>query len=139
MKLLTQQINRQASELDRPLMKTDGEEICSNHLAIAWRESDQGFDGLLCSNGQTYSRCELIPADLDLPINKREEIRNNTLPGWQCIYCGLGHRIIMREEYYSRFNALVQERPDIRTKADIFYNAFTLLSELLSSLKSATR
>ncbi len=113
--------------------------VLKKHQIIAWRESDQGFGDMLCSNGQSYSRCELSPAELDLPIDKREEIKNNTLPGWQCIYCGLGHRIIMREEYYSRFNALVQERPDIRTKADIFYNAFILLSGLLSSPKSATR
>ena len=121
------------------LSRSEALELLSHERFIAWRESDQGFGAMLCSNGQTYYRCELSPAELDLPIDKREELKNNTFPGWQCIYCGLGHRIIMREEYYSRFNALVQERPDIRTKADIFYNAFTLLSELFSSLKSATR
>lgn len=73
---------------------------------IAWRESDQGWCGLLCKDGKSYFRCNESNDIIKLPINQRDEIRSNTLPGWQCYYCGLGHRVIIREEYNPRFQKL---------------------------------
>lgn len=73
---------------------------------IAWRESGQGWCGLFCKDGRSYFRCTEANNIINLPINRREEIRCNTLPGWQCCYCGLGHRVIIRDEYYPRFQEM---------------------------------
>ena len=73
---------------------------------IAWRESNQGWCGLFCKDGKSYFRCTETNDIIKLPINQREQIRNNNLPGWQCIYCGLGHRVMIREEYYHSFERL---------------------------------
>ena len=73
---------------------------------IAWKESDQGWDGLLCKNGKAYFRIDIDIEKLQLPTDQKQKIRNNTLPGWQCYYCGLGHRLMIREEYYPRFREL---------------------------------
>lgn len=70
---------------------------------VAWRESQHGWDGLLCKNGKSYFKLPLGYDDLQIPISKREDIRNNTLPGWECIYCGLGHFLIIKDEYYPGF------------------------------------
>lgn len=73
---------------------------------MAWKESDQGWCGLFCKDGKSYFRCTESNNIIKLPINRREEIRSNTLPGWKCYYCGLGHRVIIRDEYYPRFQKL---------------------------------
>ena len=73
---------------------------------VAWKESDQGWGGLLCKNGKAYFRLPADAESLQIPCRQRTEIRTNTLPGWQCIYCGLGHFLNMREEYYQRFREL---------------------------------
>ena len=83
----------------------DAREIALYGVA-AWEECDQGYDGLLCKNGMAYFK---LPQDyeyIQIPIAKRQEIRNDSLPGWKCIYCGLGHRLMIREEYFPRFREL---------------------------------
>ena len=96
---------------------------------IAWRESDQGWGGLFCKNGKEYIRCNDPDGIINLPLDQREAIRNNTLPGWQCIYCGLGHRVMIREDYYPRFQSLTYGGG----KKCLFNEAFGVLKYILIS------
>lgn len=78
---------------------------------IAFKVSDQGWSDLLCRNGKIYSHCS---EDIDfgsyfnIPIVHFREIRFNTYPGWTGVYCGVGHFVIMRDEYYFQFKAITQ-------------------------------
>lgn len=95
---------------------------------VAWRETDQGWGGLLCKNGKAYFRLDLDFNTLPLPVRQREEIRNNTLTGWYCYYCGLGHRLMIREEYYPKFRELTY---GLGKNADLFNNGFNILRDIL--------
>lgn len=114
------------------LSREEGLELLKQHRIIAWRESDQGWAGMLCSNGVSYARSEMDPVELALPYDKRREIRTNTLPGWQCLFCGLGHRIMMREEYYAPFISICNENEELQTGADKWSNAFGVLATILN-------
>lgn len=96
---------------------------------VAWRETDQGWCGLLCKNGKGYFRLDIDLNSLQLPIRQREEIRNNTLPGWQCYYCGLGHRLMIREEYYPEFRKLTY---GLGKNADLHRYGFDVLRSILN-------
>lgn len=95
---------------------------------VAWRESDQGWCGMLCKNGKCYYRCLDSSFNPDLPIREREKIRNNTLPGWICYYCGLGHRVMIREEYNIPFR---QRTYGMGKNADLWNTAFDVLSSII--------
>ena len=95
---------------------------------VAWRESDQGWGGLLCKNGKAYFKLGLDFNALQLPIWQREEIRKNTLPGWQCIYCGLGHCLMIREEYYPKFRELTY---GMGKNAHLYNCGFAVLKSIL--------
>lgn len=114
------------------LSREEGLELLKQHRIIAWRESDQGWAGMLCSNGIAYVWSEMDPVELALPYDKRREIRTNTLPGWQCLNCGLGHRVMMREEYYAPFISICNENEELQTGADKWTNAFDILATLLN-------
>ena len=103
-----------------------------NEGIIAWKESDQGWCGLLCKNGKSYFRCTEPNDIIKLPYARRQEISSNTLPGWQCIYCGLGHRVMIREEYYPPFQILT----DGIGKKTLWNLAFEILNYLLITQQS---
>ena len=95
---------------------------------VAWKESDQGWGGLLCKNGKVYFRLDIDFDKLQLPTSQRQEIRNNSLPDWQCYYCGLGHRLMIREEYYPKFRELTY---GMGKNADLFRCGFAVLKKIL--------
>lgn len=94
---------------------------------LAWRESDQGWCGLFCRDGKSYFKCAEPNDIIKLPIDHREEIRNNTLPGWQCIYCGLGHRVMIREDFYKPFVMLTYGSG----KQHLWDIAFNVLAQII--------
>lgn len=81
--------------------------ICLQDI-IALRTSDQGWVDMLCKNKTTLS----VHGDYGPDIHDFfksidfNDVRRNTLLGWECIYCGLGHFVMMRKEYYPRFQQL---------------------------------
>lgn len=95
---------------------------------VAWRESDQGWGGLLCKNRKAYFRLPTDIESLQLPCGHGKEIRSNTLPGWQCIYCGLGRFLILREEYFQRFRELTHS---IGNNAELYSVGFDTLRSIL--------
>lgn len=95
---------------------------------IAWRESDQGWSGLFCKDGKSYFRCTEPNDIIKLPCDRRTEIRSNKLPGWQCYYCGLGHRVMIRKEFYPAFDKLTYGGG----KQHLWNIAFVVLSYILS-------
>lgn len=95
---------------------------------VSWKESDQGWGGLLCKNGKVYFRLDIDFDKLQLPTSQRQEIRNNSLPGWQCYYCGLGHRLMIREEYYPKFQELTY---GMGKNADLHRCGFAVLKSIL--------
>ena len=103
-----------------------------NEGVVAWKESDQGWEGLLCKNGKSYYRCTEPNDNIKLPYDRRKEISNNTLPGWQCIYCGLGHRVMIREECYPPFQILT----DGIGKKTLWNLAFEILNYILITQQS---
>lgn len=94
---------------------------------VAWKESDQGWGGLFCKDGKSYFKSIDHNDILKLPVDHRAEIRANTLPGWQCIYCGLGHRVMIREEYYHSFERLTYGLG----KQSLWNIAFNVLENML--------
>jgi len=97
---------------------------------VAWKEKDQGWGGLMCKNGKAYFKLGIDFNNLQLPIRQREDIRNNTLPGWQCYYCGLGHRLMIREEYYPRFRELTY---GMGKNAHLYNCGFAVLKSILET------
>ncbi len=95
---------------------------------VAWKETKQGWGGLLCKNGKAYFKLDIDFDKLQLPTAQRQEIRNNTLPGWQCYYCGLGHRLMIREEYYPRFRELTY---GMGKNANLYTYGFAVLKSIL--------
>lgn len=95
---------------------------------VAWEETKQGWGGLLCKNGKAYFKLDIEFDKLQLPTAQRQEIRNNTLPGWQCYYCGLGHRLMIREEYYPRFRELTY---GMGKNANLYRYGFAVLKNIL--------
>ena len=95
---------------------------------IAWRESDQGYGGLLCNDGKSYYRCTDDNYQPGIPVTQRQEIRNNTLPGWRCYYCGLGHRVMIRKEYDKPFR---EKTYGLGKNGELWNIAFDVLCTIL--------
>ena len=95
---------------------------------IAWRESDQGFAGLLCIDGKLHFRCDHFLCQQRIPIDCREEIRNDTLTGWRCYYCGLGHRVMIREDFDRTFR---KKTYGLGKNSELWNNAFSVLYTIL--------
>lgn len=95
---------------------------------IAWKESDQGWCGLLCKDGKSYFRCTDSKYRPSIPIEQREEIRNDKLTGWRCYYCGLGHRVMIREDFDKPFR---KRTYGLGKNGGLWNNAFGILCTIL--------
>lgn len=95
---------------------------------IAWKESDQGFAGLLCKDGKSYFRCADSGYRPSIPFDQREDIRNDMLKGWRCYYCGLGHRVMIREDYDKSFR---EKTYGLGKNGELWNNAFGVLCTIL--------
>ena len=118
-------------ELIHECSEEEAQEVASLGI-VAWKESDQGWGGLLCENGKAYFKLGLDFDTLGLPISQRLEIRNDPLPGWRCFYCGLGHRLMVREEYYPSFRELTY---GMGKNANLYTYGFNILGNIIKGAK----
>jgi hypothetical protein len=98
---------------------------------VAWRISDQGWTDMLCRDKTTFGpRSEGFGSDIDSFFKSIDynDIRRNTLQGWECIYCGLGHFVIIRKEYYPRFQQLTT---GFGQRGPLWSTAFDILVRIL--------
>lgn len=98
---------------------------------VAWRLNDQGWTNMLCRDKTTFGpRSEGFGADIDSFFNSIDynDIRHNTLQDWESIYCGLGHYLIIRKEYYSQFQQLTT---GFGQRGQLWSTAFDVLVRIL--------
>ena len=98
---------------------------------VAWRISDQGWTNMLCRDKTTFGpRSEGFGSFIDSFFKSIDykDIRHNTLQEWESIYCGLGHYLIIRKEYYPRFQQLTS---GMGMRGQLWSTAFDVLVRIL--------
>ena len=103
--------------------------ICLQDI-IALRDCDQGWVDMLCRNKTIHNVHEVyVTENMDFfkSFNFIDS-RHNTVQGWECIYCGLGHFVMMRKEYYPRFQQLTS---GMGRRGLLWSEAFDVLMRIL--------
>lgn len=93
---------------------------------VAWKDCDQGFAGMFCKNGKAITKIEHCLWPL-IPYGQIEEVQNRM--GWQRIYCGLGHSLVICKEYFPKFRELTY---GLGKNARLYEYGFDILADILN-------